>query len=97
MNGRAFTLRRQVRLGGAAARDLAGDVSSAPLAGPWSEGRMCGMFDGSAAVLAIAYPNRGDVDVWVTLGGCGGMSNGFIVAVSPQTPLPNLDKDGTET
>jgi uncharacterized protein YneR len=55
------------------------------------------MFDGSAAVLAIAYPNRGDLDVWVTLGGCGGMSNGFIVAVSPQTPLPNLDKDGTET
>jgi hypothetical protein len=38
------------------------------------------MDDGSAEVLALAYPGRPDVDLWVTLNGCRDVSNGYILA-----------------
>jgi hypothetical protein len=31
-------------------------------------------------VLALAYPDRPDVDLWVALNGCGGVSNGYLTA-----------------
>lgn len=34
----------------------------------------------SAEVLALAYPGRPDVDLWIKLNGCGGVSNGYILA-----------------
>ena len=40
----------------------------------------CPADDGSAQVLALAYPGPVDVDLWVKLNGCGGVSNGHITA-----------------
>ncbi len=36
----------------------------------------CLMDDGSAEMIALAYPGRPDVDLWVKLNGCLGVSNG---------------------
>ena len=36
------------------------------------------MDDGSAEVLALAYPGRSDIDLWIQINGCGEMSNGHI-------------------
>jgi hypothetical protein len=33
---------------------------------------------GAAEVLALAYPRRPDVDLWIKLDGCGGVFNGYI-------------------
>jgi hypothetical protein len=38
------------------------------------------MDDGSANVIALSYASRADVDLWVNATGCGGVSNGYIVA-----------------
>jgi hypothetical protein len=35
---------------------------------------------GSAELIALSYPGRPDVDLWVRLNGCGGVSNGYIFA-----------------
>jgi hypothetical protein len=40
----------------------------------------CPADDGSAEVLALAYPGRPGVDLWISLNGCGGVSNGYIDA-----------------
>ncbi len=51
-----------------------------PLSHPDGEVVNCPMDDGSAEVLALAYPGRPDVDLWIKLNGCGGVSNGYITA-----------------
>lgn len=40
----------------------------------------CPMDDGSYAVLVLTYAGRPDVDLWIKLNGCGGVSNGYIRA-----------------
>jgi hypothetical protein len=40
----------------------------------------CPFDDGSAELIALSYPGGPDVDLWVLLNGCGGVSNGYIVA-----------------
>jgi hypothetical protein len=40
----------------------------------------CPMDDGAAEVIALSYRGRPDVDLWVPLNGCGGISNGYIMA-----------------
>jgi len=40
----------------------------------------CAAGDGSAEVPVLAYPGRPDVDLWIGLNGCGGVSNGYITA-----------------
>lgn len=47
----------------------------------------CPADDGSAEVLALAYPGRLDVDLWVRLNGCSGVSNGHITAGSRVAPV----------
>jgi hypothetical protein len=51
-----------------------------PLSHPDREVVNCPMDDGSAEVLALAYPGRPDVDLWIRLNGCRGVSNGYITA-----------------
>jgi hypothetical protein len=43
----------------------------------------CPMDDGSAEVIALSYSGRADVDLWISLNGCGGVSNGHILAGLP--------------
>jgi hypothetical protein len=40
----------------------------------------CPMDDGSAEILALAYPGRPDVDLWIKLNGGASVSNGYIAA-----------------
>jgi electron transfer flavoprotein beta subunit len=65
---------------GSESTDARTGVASLPLSQPAGEVVNCPMDDGSAEVLALAYPGRPDVDLWVWLNGCGGVSNGYLVA-----------------
>jgi hypothetical protein len=40
----------------------------------------CPFDDGAAEVIALSYPGRADIDLWVALTGCAFVSNGFIRA-----------------
>lgn len=40
----------------------------------------CGGGDNGSALIAFAYPDRDDVDLWLTLSGCPRVGNGFISA-----------------
>lgn len=44
----------------------------------------CGGYDPGSALLAFAYPGRDDVDLWLGLGSCGRVGNGFIIAKAGQ-------------
>jgi len=55
-------------------------MSRLPLSHPDGEVVNCPNDDGSAEVLAPAYPGRPDVDLWIKLNGCRGVSNGHILA-----------------
>jgi hypothetical protein len=80
LNGHPWHLVAAQRLSAAAARQTASQMASLPLSHPAAEVVNCPMDDGSAEVLALAYPGRPDVDLWVALNGCGGVSNGYILA-----------------
>ena len=80
LNGDPWHLVAAQRLSTAAARRTASQMASLPLGQPAGEIVNCPMDDGSAEVLVLAYPNRPDVDLWVALNGCGGVSNGYLSA-----------------
>jgi hypothetical protein len=78
LNGRPFELRSQARLGPAQAGRLAASMVRIPLSHPVGAEMSCPMDDGSAELIALSYPGRPDVDLWVYLNGCGAVSNGHI-------------------
>lgn len=79
-NGRAFALVSHRLLQLADARHLA-DLARAVSFGHVDTGpHGCPMDDGAAGVLAFGYPDGRDVALWFRRGGCGGVSNGTIVA-----------------
>jgi hypothetical protein len=78
-NGPAWRLRRVTRLSARAARRLAASMSRLPLGHTEGGVVSCPMDDGSAEVIALSYPHAADLDLWVNLNGCGGVSNGFII------------------
>ena len=80
LNGHPWHLVAARRLSAAAARQAARAVARLPLSHPDGGVVNCPMDDGSAEVLALAYPGRPDVDLWIKLNGCGGVSNGYIAA-----------------
>lgn len=86
LNGPAFKLRHQSRLDAAAAQKLAAAVAALPLAHPDGGAVSCPNDDGSSALVALSYPGGGDVDLWVLLGGCGGVGNGVISTGSGDLP-----------
>jgi len=80
LNGHPWHLVAARRLTALAAGQAARSMARIPLSHPDGEVVNCPMDDGSAEVLALAYPGRPDVDLWIKLNGCGGVSNGYISA-----------------
>jgi hypothetical protein len=80
LNGHPWHLVAAMRLTAPAARQAARSMARMPLSHPDGEVVNCPMDDGSAEVLALAYPGRPDVDLWIRLNGCGGVSNGYLTA-----------------
>jgi hypothetical protein len=81
MNGHPFKLASQQRLSAGQARRLAESMARIPLSHTIGGIVNCPFDDGSAEVIALSYPGgRPDVDLWVYLNGCGGISNGYIMA-----------------
>jgi hypothetical protein len=83
MNGLPWQLRRQQHLTAAQAQRVAASMARLPLSHPLGAELSCLMDDGSAELIALSYPGRPDVDLWVLLNGCGGVSNGYIFAGQP--------------
>jgi hypothetical protein len=75
------------RLDRPAAQRLAAAIRAVRLAHVPGEVWHCPADAGSVAIIALAFPGRDDVDLWYTPGGCGGLSNGTILAFRP-APLP---------
>ena len=80
MNGPAWRLRSMSRLNAAAAGRVATSMTRLPLSHPVGGVLSCPMDDSSAEVIALSYPGRPDVDLWINLNGCGGVSNRYILA-----------------
>jgi hypothetical protein len=79
-NGHPWHLVAARRLTAPAARQVARSIARLPLGHPDGGVVNCPADDGSAEVLALAYPGRPDVDLWVKLNGCREVSNGYITA-----------------
>ncbi len=80
LNGKAFQLRKATKLDAAQARRLARSMARLPLSHTDGGLTDCPFDDESAEVVALAYPHRSDVDLWVKLNGCTYVGNGFILA-----------------
>jgi hypothetical protein len=78
MNGLPWQLHRQQHLTAAQAERVAASMARLPLSHPLGAEVACPMDDGSAELIALSYPGGPDVDLWVLLNGCGGVSNGYI-------------------
>ncbi len=83
MNGLARRLRTATRLNLAAARRGARAMAGLLLSHVDGARVSCPADDGSAEVVALSYPDRADVDLWIKLNGCGGVTNGYIAAGLP--------------
>ena len=80
LNGHPWHLVAARRLTAPAARHAAAAAARLPLSHTDGGVVNCPADDGSAEVLALAYPGCPDVNLWITLNGCGGVSNGYIAA-----------------
>jgi hypothetical protein len=80
LNGHPWHLVAARRLTAPAARRAARSMARLPLSHPDGGVVNCPADDGSAEVLALAYPGRPDVDLLIKLNGCRGVSNGHIFA-----------------
>jgi hypothetical protein len=78
LNGHPWHLVSSRQLTALAARRAARSMARIPLSHVDGGEVSCPMDDRSAEVLALAYPGRADVDLWIKLNGCGGVSNGYI-------------------
>jgi hypothetical protein len=77
-NGPAYRLRSATRLDAAQARRLAAAMTAMPLSHLVGAVTSCPSDDGTAEVVALSYPGRPDVDLWVKGNGCIFVSNGYI-------------------
>jgi len=80
LNGHPFRLVAAERLSAAQARRAARSMARIPLSHVDGGVVNCPMDDGSFELLALAYPGRPDIDLWIKLNGCAGVSNGYITA-----------------
>jgi hypothetical protein len=80
MNGLPWQLHRQQHLTAAQAQRVAAPMARLQLSHPLGAALNCPVDDGWAELIALSYPGRPDVDLWVRLNGCGGVSNGYIFA-----------------
>jgi hypothetical protein len=79
LNGPAFRLHSVTRLDAAQARRLAAAMTALPLSHVDGAVTSCPPDDETAEVVALSYPHRADVDLWVKLDGCTFVSNGYIL------------------
>jgi hypothetical protein len=79
-NGKQFTLTAQQRLGPARARALAAAIGRIPLSHQAGPQYGCARDDGSAVLVAFAYPGGASADLWAEVTGCATISNGSIYA-----------------
>ena len=77
-NGHPWRLVAARRLTAPAARQAARSMARRPLSHTDGGSVNCPADDGSAEVLALAYRGGSDIDLWIKLNGCGGVSNGHI-------------------
>jgi hypothetical protein len=80
MNGHPFALKEKTTLNQSAADALAVKVQQLTLGHIDGEVVNCPMDDGSAAVVALVYPDGQNLDLWITTNGCTDVSNGYISA-----------------
>ena len=80
MNGDPFVLERKAVLDPAAADSFAVRVGQVTLGHTDGEVMNCPSDDGSATLVALAYPDGKSVDLWMETTGCSTISNGFIRA-----------------
>lgn len=80
LNGHPWHLVAATRLTAQAARQAARSIARLPLSHVDGGEMSCPMDDGSAEVLALAYPGHPDIDLWIKLNGCADVSNGYILA-----------------
>lgn len=78
MNGKAFNLVGQHRLGADDAAKLASVVRAMPLAHLDDVVTSCPMDDEAAAVIVLSFPNRPDAALWSKSNGCRAVTNGHI-------------------
>jgi hypothetical protein len=79
------TLYRQVIPDTTTSRQLATSIAAISLARPTGT-LSCPNGNGSASVLAFAYPGRQDVDLWYDDSGCATLDNGKIAAIIDGNP-----------
>jgi hypothetical protein len=78
-NGKPSRLKSQHRLGPARARSLAAAIARIRVSHEVGAIYHCPMEDGTAVLVAFAYPGRAAVDVWAEVTGCATISNGYIL------------------
>jgi hypothetical protein len=76
--GPDFGLRAATRLNATQAGRVARSMARRPVSHVDGLVVPCPMDDGTAEVIALSYPGRPDVDLWVTLTGCTFVANGHI-------------------
>jgi hypothetical protein len=82
-NGHPFQLRSEQRLTAAQAQQLAAVVARTRLSHVIGGVFSCPAGDASAELVVFSYRGQPDVDLWIWLNGCGGISNGYIKAGRP--------------
>jgi hypothetical protein len=80
MNGRPFALTATSVLDAAAAGQVAQAAGRVRLAHVIATERHCPNGDEAVTVLALSYPGREDVDLWLARNGCQSLANGIITA-----------------
>lgn len=83
LNGQPWQLVATARLSARAAQRAARTMSAMPLSHTDGGVTFCPSDDSSYAILVLAYPGHTDVDLWIHLNGCQGVSNGHISVGSP--------------
>ena len=83
LNGHLWDLVATTHLTAQAARETAKSMSAMRLSHPDGEVLFCPSDDDSSSILVLAYPGHVDVDLWIHLTGCGGVSNGYISVGNP--------------
>jgi hypothetical protein len=86
VNDNPFALQTQKDLDAATARSLAGPVAQLPIGHINNAVCSCPADFGSTVLVALSYPGRADVDLWVMPGGCSSIANGFIFVVACGSP-----------
>jgi hypothetical protein len=85
-NGRPFALKQKKLLDSTSGKALSASALRLPLGHLDGEVINCPNDDGSVTVIALAYPDRRNVDLWMATTGCATVANGTIRAPGTVSP-----------